>query len=86
MRTIHPRIVTMTMNDLKEEVQDRRESEQWNLQDCPYCGGKPDVREERGFFLIKCFKYGCREVSAASMLNASQLWNEQAFPLRSRHD
>lgn len=69
--------------DLKEEVQARREAAQWDLQPCPCCGGKPDAQEVRGYFTIKCFNYGCREVSAASMANAAQLWNATDF--RSAH-
>lgn len=70
--------MTMT-TDLKEEVQARREAAQWELQDCPCCGGKADVQEKRGYFEITCFKYGCRSVSAASMLNAAHLWNQPDF-------
>ena len=47
------------------------------LRKCPYCGGKPDTQRITRGYEITCFRFGCIKVSAPTLADAQEIWNNK---------
>ena len=62
---------------MREEVQSRRETENWSApQACPSCGAKAHRFEYGEVIHYLCSRRRCRHVMANSEAEALALWNE----------
>lgn len=76
--TTHQKTV-VTASDLRDEVQDRKESSEWDLRACPCCGARARVLQRENSVVIMCSRWLCREVEAITLPDAAYVWNLPRF-------